>query len=64
MNITTTNKFIGLLSLLFTLSACTQAPPPTQKDLATENLIPKPVSLEATGSSFAVTGKTRILCSF
>ena len=61
MNMTTTNRFFGLLSLSFIFFSCTQTSPPTSKDLASENLIPKPVSLEATGSSFAITAKTRIL---
>lgn len=40
--------------------SCTTTPPPTPKDLAQEAIIPMPVSMEATGSSFRLTEKTDI----
>lgn len=46
---------LALMSLL----SCAQEPP-TPKDLSKENLIPKPVSLAAAGSSFRLTDKTGI----
>ncbi len=51
-----------LLSLfVFALMvACTNPPPPTPKDLGQEHLIPQPVSLTATGSSFALNATTTI----
>lgn len=55
------NKFLaGLLlfcSLMF-MASCT--PPPTPKDLSQDPLIPIPVSLQASGSSFRLTSKTGI----
>ena len=51
-----------LFCLLFILGACTQTPP-TPKDLASESLIPVPVSVQATGSSFALSEGTRIQLS-
>ena len=44
----------------FLLVSCTNEPPPTPKDLAQEAIIPRPVSLGATGSSFRLTEKTKI----
>lgn len=49
----------ALLFFLAAILACT-AEPPTPKDLSKERLIPKPVSLTATGSSFRLTEKTGI----
>ncbi|GJM32470.1 MAG: beta-N-acetylhexosaminidase [Saprospiraceae bacterium] len=46
--------------VMFAVLSCTNTPPPTPKDLAKENLIPKPVSLTATGSSFAINDQTVI----
>jgi len=40
--------------------ACENKAPATPKDLLKENLIPKPVSVNATGSSFAITSATEI----
>ena len=45
--------------LMMSVLSCTTEPP-TPKDLSKENLIPKPVSLTATGSSFRLTDKTGI----
>ncbi|MCB9288148.1 MAG: beta-N-acetylhexosaminidase [Lewinellaceae bacterium] len=44
---------------LMAMISCTSEPP-TPKDLSKENLIPKPVSLTATGSSFRLTENTGI----
>ena len=60
------NQFY-LISLIFTICisivifSCETPEPPTPKDLANENLIPQPVSLTATGSSFALMETTKIL---
>lgn len=51
---------IALACFSFLLSSCTPSPPPVPKDLAKDHLIPVPVSLEATGSSFALSSKTNI----
>ena len=57
------NVLLNLLSVFIFLTmgifSCTTEPP-TPKDLSKENLIPKPVSLTATGSSFRLTDKTGI----
>ena len=49
---------IGIVALSLMLFSCTK---PIPKDLSKENLIPKPVSLTATGSSFEWTKNTQIL---
>ena len=51
--------FFGLFILMTLFFACANEPA-TPKDLAQENLIPKPVLLTATGSSFKITQKTQI----
>ena len=48
----------AIVAILFQM-ACS-GPPPTPKDLSEEALIPWPVSLTATGSSFAITAETGI----
>ena len=52
--------YFAIIVLL--ISNCTN-PLPTQKDLAQENIIPKPISIEATNSSFKVSKKTAIILS-
>ncbi len=57
------NKTLSLLIYLLaviTLYSCETAPPPTPKDLGQEHLIPQPVSVTATGSSFALSAQTTI----
>ena len=49
-----------LCALCFFCFSCETEEPATPKDLAAESLIPKPVSLEATGSSFRITPDTDI----
>ena len=51
---------LGLLISLMLQTACSKLPPPRPMDLAQAPLIPRPVSLEATGSSFRLTDKTAI----
>lgn len=53
------NSIFPLFILGLFLFSC-ETKPPVPKDLAAESLIPKPVSLEATGSSFEITDKTNI----
>lgn len=48
--------YLSILSMFMTVS-CEE---PTPKDLGNEALIPKPVSLQATGSSFAIKKDSRI----
>ena len=49
-----------LLAAAMLPMSCNPALPPTPKDLAQDALLPRPVSLEATGSSFRLTEKTDI----
>lgn len=59
MNYYTIGAKLALLSLTLIL-ACTTPPPATPMDLAAVPLIPYPVSLSATGSSFELTKETVI----
>ncbi len=54
------NTFIKAGQLLIIVMIFFSCKTPTVKDLAKENLIPKPTKLIATGSSFELTGKTTI----
>ena len=49
-----------LLAAAMLPMSCNPALPATPKDLAQDALLPRPVSLEATGSSFRLTEKTDI----
>ena len=51
------------LCLFVAFFACEVEEPATPKDLAQESIIPKPVSLEATGSSFKIRPETDIFVS-
>lgn len=57
MNINKMFKIINLVIVVTMFSSCKT---PTPKDLAKENLIPKPTNLIATGSSFELTDRTVI----
>ncbi|MDE5416714.1 beta-N-acetylhexosaminidase [Labilibaculum sp. DW002] len=54
------NTFFKAGQLLIIVMIFFSCKTPTVKDLAKENLIPKPTKLFATGSSFELTGKTTI----
>ncbi len=49
-----------IILFLMSFFSCDNTPPPTPMDLSKEQLIPKPVELEATGSSFRLTEDTDI----
>jgi len=54
------NLFVLLLTFSLFHFSCEKKLPPTPKDLLKENLIPLPVEMKATGSSFRLTKKTKI----
>ncbi len=53
------NRLFNLSQVLLLTIALVSCKTPTPKDLSKENLIPKPTSLTATGSSFDWTAKTK-----
>lgn len=57
-----TLSMIAITLAIFSLHlcSCTSTPPPVPKDLSQEKLIPIPVTLNQTGSSFALGEKTQI----
>ena len=52
-------KIFSLLSILFCLCSCNNELPP-QMDLESVSIIPKPLSVTGTGSSFEITSETSI----
>ena len=54
---------ILIFCICFTFLSCEKKIPATPKDLLKENLIPQPVEVKATGSSFRINNQTKILLS-
>lgn len=52
--------YMCVVLVIYSLSSCSK-PIPTSKDLAKENIIPKPLELKATHSSFKITSETAIV---